>query len=253
MKDTICNQVRLEIDEAEMTAPLSAAAKEHLKSCGECKDSYVKEMKLRQIVGSLEPVNAPPDFDFRLRARLANERSLSNHFLASPLRLFRSRSLAVAAMLLIFAATVVMIRQTNRKGQLPDTTTASTRDEGSPITDKPVTPVITQPTDEGTQATIAVNDRNKPNRRTVNAPTINKRPAASIEFSGTSAPVIRNEQSMATMAGFPLDVSKQSFKVSLDDAHGSSKTILVPAVSFGAGRALTGTAPVNQFAPKGDW
>ena len=252
MKDTICNQVRLEIDEAELTTPLSTAAKEHLKFCGECKEFHAKEMKLRQIVRSLEPVNAPADFDFRLRARLANDRSQANHFLASPLRLFRSRSLAVAAMLLIFAATVFMIRQTNRKGQVPDTTTASTRDQGSHIADTPVTPVITQPTNEGTQATLAVNERNKPNRRTVNA-TVNKRPATSIEFSGTSAPVIRNEQSMATMAGFPLDVSKQSFKVSLDDAHGASKTILVPAVSFGAGRALTGTAPVNQFAPKGDW
>ena len=249
MKDTICKQVRFEIDEAELSTPLSSAAKEHLKTCGECNEFHSKETKLRQIIGSLEPVNAPADFDFRLRARLAND----GRYSASPLRLLRSRSFAVAAMLLIFAATVLMIRQANRQDPVRDTSTASTSsgDQGS----RPVVETVNPKpeTTQETKSTVAVTDINKRTPRTVNLPVANRRSVASIDFSGTTAPVIRSEQWMATMATFPLDVSKQSFKVSLDDANGTSKTILVPTVSFGAGRALTGTAPVNQYAPKGDW
>ena len=249
MKDTICKQVRFEIDEAELSTALSSAAKEHLKTCGECKEFHSKETKLRQIIGSLEPVNAPADFDFRLRARLANDR----HYSASPLRLLRSRSFAVAAMLLIFAATVLMIRQASRQNPVRDTTTASTS-SGDQSSRPLVQPVISkQQTSQETKSTVTVTDINKRNPLSATSPVAKRRSVVSIDFSATTAPVIRSEQSMATMATFPLDVSQQSFKVSLDDAHGTSKTILVPTVSFGAGRALTGTAPVSQYAPKGDW
>jgi len=255
MKDTICNQVRLEINEAELSTPLSMAAMEHLKECADCKVFHSKETKLRQIIGSLEPVNAPADFDFRLRARLASDRSRTSLYSAAPLHLFRSRSFAVAAMLLVFAAMVVVIRQASRQDPVRDTTTtASSREQVAPITSPSAMPVSpTKPTNGGTNSTVAVNDTTKPVRRPLSSASTNRRPSATIDFSDTPAPVIRGEQSMATMATFPLDVSKQSFKVWLDDAHGASKTILVPNVSFGAGRALTGTAPVNQFAPKGDW
>jgi len=255
MKDTTCNQVRREIDERELSAPLSITATEHLKTCGECKEFHCKETKLRQIVGSLEPVNAPADFDFRLRARLASDRSLVSQYSASPLLLLRSRSFAVAAMLLIFAATVVMVRQATRQDPaVPDTpSTASGRDQISPDSHAPAPVIPGGPAERSTTSAVAVYDVTKPIRPPRANPVVNKRPLATFEPANTAAPVIRSEQSMATMVTFPLDVSKQAFTVSLDGAHGASRTISVPTVSFGAGRALTGTAPVNQFAPKGDW
>jgi hypothetical protein len=255
MKNTICNQVRVEIDERELSAPLSVAASEHLKICSECKEFQSKETKLRQIVGSLETVKAPADFDFRLRARLATDRSLASNSVIAPLRLFKSRSFAVAVMLLIFAATVLMVRQVTKQDVVHETNTTASVDKPTPVVAAPATTPATpkEPSHEGTTSGFAINDTTKPVRRPGTSTVANRRPVGSLEFSNTSAPVIRSEQSMATMATFPLDISRQSFTVSLDNGHGASRTISVPTVSFGAGRTLPGTAPVNQFAPKGDW
>ena len=49
----------------------STAATEHLRECAACREFHEQQTKLRQIVGSLGTVDAPADFDFRLRARLA--------------------------------------------------------------------------------------------------------------------------------------------------------------------------------------
>lgn len=250
MKHTICNQVRFEIDEKELAAPLTAGAMEHLQQCVDCQEFRTKEASLRRIVGSLETVNAPADFDFRLRARLANDRS-AMYRLSSPVRVWRLLSIAVAAMLLIFAGTVFMLRQSD-----PPQSTAIKMDQAS----KPEDIVPPKPNDEAsksnntsagnnqTAAPIVPTHNNPPPRKSVQSPYVNKRPSVAVDFSSKPAPVI------ATIPTFPLDVSQQVFKVSVDDGSGSSRTISVPAVSFGSRRVLmSGSVSSNQFAPKGDW
>ena len=254
MKHTICNQVRFEIDEKELAAPLSTGAMEHLRQCVDCQEFQTKETSLRKIVGSLETVNAPADFDFRLRARLANDGSAA-YRLSSPVRVWRLRSIAVAAMLLIFAGSVFMLRQTN-----PPQSTAIKTDQASKSEN-----VVPPKTNDGAsnsnnssaednsgieQATapIAAKQNNPPPRKSGPSPNLNKRPSVAVDFASKPAPVV------ATMPTFPLDVSQQVFKVSLDDGTGSSRTISVPAVSFGSRRVLmSGSVSSNQFAPKGDW
>ena len=247
MKHTICNQVRFEIDEKDLTAPLSTSAMEHLRHCGECQEFQSKERMLRQIVGSLEPVNAPPDFDFRLRARLANDRTVASYRSMSAMRVWRMRSAAVAAMLLIFAATVYMIRQ----NQPVQTTSGSNQTASASNDTKPAEPADS-PT-VPTAATVASidgpessTDVKKGLRRRTFATTV-KRPTATLDYSNTVAPVLSIDQT------FPIDVSQPSFKVSLDDGRGTSRTISVPTVSFGSRRVLNPTMASNQLAPKGDW
>ena len=94
--------------------------------------------------------------------------------------------------------------------------------------------------------------KNTTPRRVVPA-AVAKRQSVAVDLSSKPAPVIRGE-AIATMPTFPLDVSQQSFKVSLDDGSGGSRTISVPTVSFGSRRVLMGgSVSANQFAPKGDW
>src|SRR4030095_11400279 len=245
MNHTICNQVRFEIDEKDLTAPLSTSAMEHLRHCSECQEFQNKETKLRQIVGSLEPVNAPPDFDFRLRARLANDRTVASYRSMSAVRLWRMRSAAVAAMLLIFAATVYLIRQNQpapTSGSEPAMNASNDTKSAEP-TNSPTAPPDVVVSKGGSESTIA--ERRNVQPRPVTG--MIKRPAATKDYSNTAAPVLSIDQT------FPIDVSQPSFKVSLDDGRGTSRTISVPTVSFGSRRVLTPTMASNQLATKGDW
>jgi len=67
MKERQCELIRRELDELMLNEDLSAAAAEHLRDCASCQEFRRQQTKLRQIVGSLGTVNAPADFDFRLR------------------------------------------------------------------------------------------------------------------------------------------------------------------------------------------
>jgi hypothetical protein len=70
-----CKACRVEIEETEQGTPLSSSADAHVESCSNCRAFRDEQATLRQMIGSLEVVAAPADFDFRLRARLASVKS----------------------------------------------------------------------------------------------------------------------------------------------------------------------------------
>ena len=253
MKHTICNQVRSEIEEKDLTASLSAGAMEHLRRCRECQEFQSKETNLRRIVGSLETVAAPPDFDFRLRARLASEANGASYRSMPAVRVWRMRSAAVTAMLLIFAATIFVIRQ-NQTGEPQNNVKVvaegnAVQSPASP-SESPTTPPEDQVLTRQDSGNIAGAKRNNP-RRALTATA--RRPTSSIDFGSQAAPVQSTNPNMASMPTFPLDVAQPSFKMSLDDVRGTSRTISVPTVSFGSRRVLNTSMSSNQYAPKGDW
>src|SRR5437588_7685741 len=108
-----CRIVRREIDESELNLRLSDQAQAHIVSCPSCRKFRDERTRLRQLVGGLEPVTAPADFDLRLRARIAAERqrparaSLFPHFLLS------TPAMAAAAVIVMLAASIVWFSQRN--------------------------------------------------------------------------------------------------------------------------------------------
>lgn len=54
---------------------LSDAAEAHLSACANCRAFGEERLALSRLVGGLEKVSAPADFDFRMRARMAAELS----------------------------------------------------------------------------------------------------------------------------------------------------------------------------------
>ncbi|MGB8508804.1 MAG: hypothetical protein WCD76_10385, partial [Pyrinomonadaceae bacterium] len=66
-----CKRYMLEMEEASGGAGLSREARAHLRACRHCLDFYERGESLSRLVGGLEKVVAPPDFEFRLRARMA--------------------------------------------------------------------------------------------------------------------------------------------------------------------------------------
>ena len=109
MRNMNCQNVRREIDEAAPGEALSVAVSAHLETCVACETLSREQSKLQAIISSLGTVEAPGDFDFRLRARLAGERNGT----ARPFGLgdfsFGFRSAAVAMVLLAIGAAFVFV------------------------------------------------------------------------------------------------------------------------------------------------
>ncbi|MGH9882652.1 MAG: hypothetical protein ACRD6N_14545, partial [Pyrinomonadaceae bacterium] len=103
MKAVNCESVCRQIEEVDLGSQPDSAAQEHLRRCDPCQRFYEERMKLRLMVASLETVPAPPDFDFKLRARLRNEQPEHAGFRVGGLA-FGFRSMALAALILVLAA-----------------------------------------------------------------------------------------------------------------------------------------------------
>ena len=88
-------------------------AEAHAATCAECAAFHDERFRLRELVGALEPVVAPADFDVRLRARIARERD--SHKQPFIFRFIMSTpAIAVAAVLVMVVGTIVFMNQRNR-------------------------------------------------------------------------------------------------------------------------------------------
>ena len=247
MKERQCEVIRRELDELTLGDEGSTAVTQHLRECGECREFHQKQTRLRQIVGSLGTVEAPPDFDFRLRARLANESSSAGFHLRA-FQWSSAKGFAAVAILLVFVGGVVYVRTISNPPAGP---VAVQGDEPvkppvKPVEDKVVTPV--QPPQAALNEVSDTTSRK--NRGTERVVRPQKRTPVSMDFSSERAETISNSSRQSTI--FPIDASQQSFTVSLDDGRGNARTISLPTISFGSQRVIP-TTTANQFTQKGVW
>ena len=246
MRKNNCGVVRQELDELMLGETASAAAVEHLRECAACREFNQQQTKLRQIVGSLGTVAAPPDFDFRLRARLANDSSSAG--LTWP---FARRGFALATVLLVFATGAVLLKNILNRPAGPGEVVTTQQPAAAPEPPKQVetgTPQV----NPGPQMAALPEKRPQTIKTERPSSTASRTPRRLVaeDFSSTRAEVISGQEPLSEFDAFPLDASLQSFKVLLDDGRGNARTISVPTVSFGSQRTLqTG----NQFAPKRVW
>jgi hypothetical protein len=248
MRNNNCKLIRRELDELMLGEAWSAAATEHLRECAECREFHVQQTKLRKIVGSLGTVEAPADFDFRLRARLANDSSSAP---AIYWRLVRG-GLVTAAMTVVVLLGVVAVRDAMRQGENIGEVARKPEVHQPVKTDQAAPPVVQE--DKKPDQVIAgvTNDAAPVIRKSDRRPPTDdkKRSLSSFAISSTRASVLNGTEPAGMSTAFPIDSSIQSFTVSLEDGRGNAKTISVPTVSFGSQRIGQGG---NQFAPKRDW
>lgn len=262
MSNINCRNIRRAIEEAGSADLLSAAALSHLESCAACEKLSRQQTRLQGIVAGLGTVEAPGDFEFRLRARLAGEKRA----VARPLRLsFGLRSAAVAALLLLIGSLVAFVAlksgsNSQVAGGHQATPKPVTKDAGPKQIAVPgsVTPgsieVAQAPTGN---APVRASDHTTRGRRVGNE-LASFRPAklpGTQDSSGTRAPVLKRDQLTESYptAAFPINASYQSLKVSVDDAHGTSRTISLPSVSFGSQRTLSQNASPLLASSRGSW
>lgn len=244
MRKNNCEVVRQELDELMLDEACSSSAAAHLRECSECREFQQQQTRLRQIVGSLGTVSAPADFDFRLRARLANDSSS-----AAYLPIMR-RGFALATVLLVFATGAFLMRNVWNQPVTTDKVVITTPQPAA-IPEQPKQVETTNPKKE--QMVASKPEKRSPSiKNERSSSTVAKAPRRLVaeDFSSQRAEVISGQEPVSGFEAFPLDASLQSFKVSLDDGRGNARTISVPTISFGSQRMLqTG----NQFAPKRVW
>lgn len=248
MKDKRCEPVRRELEELMLNEDFSAATAGHLQTCSDCRDFQRQQTKLRQIVGSLGIVNAPADFDFRLRARLAAVSEAPSFRFWS----FTVKGLATTAVLVVFGVGAVVVWQRTHEQQPPAVA------EAPPQVQEPVQREYpnreASSTAHGRESIPVVADNGTSSRRKSERSRVAytpKRTISTVDFSSERANVVSNTRPAIDNATvFPIEASLQSVRVSLDDGRGNARTISFPTVSFGSQRVLP---TANQFAPKGAW
>ncbi len=246
MRKTNCKLIRRELDELMLGEACSGSATVHLRECASCREFHEQHTKLRQIVGSLGTVEAPADFDFRLRARLANDAGSAPAIYWA----FARRGLAVAAMVIVFATGAIVVRNILKQPARVDDV-AQRPEVLQPVTPDQAPPVVKE--EKKPDQVVAGVDYNFPVtiRKSRSTQTdYKKRPLSSFAISSTRAEVINGAEPAGMSAAFPIDASVQPLTVSLEDGRGNARTISVPTISFGSQRIGQGG---NQFAPKRDW
>jgi hypothetical protein len=256
MRKNNCEVIRRELDELMLDEAYGASVAEHLEGCSACREFRDTRTKLRQIVGSLGTVAAPPDFDYRLRARLASDSSSAGFHLNSAYWPFARRGFAVAAVLIVFATGVVLVRNVvNKRSEVVVTTVnpePPPKQQSPANSETSASNATPAPTKELTAGAQESDPRKIRNERSPRPGSRSQRSLTAVDFSSQRAEVVNGSETVASSgapAVFPIDASLQPLRVSLDDGRGNAKTISVPTISFGSQRLPNG----NQFAQKGVW
>jgi hypothetical protein len=273
MRRMNCRSVRRELEEAAPGEMLSSVAGDHIKNCVECGTFREKHLKLRKLVSSLGTVEAPGDFDFRLRARLAGEErgsarpfTMRNLFVGFRAPVFVTVLLLIGSALLFLSLRkpvdnphlsgetklapsqkqATAIEQAGNDGQQSSGTQVAS---GSNTTQPEVTSAKQNSFETPTQRRTA-------GRRLLPEQVGSLRDGErqrTRDLSSTQATVFRPTEHLAqtgTSPAFPIDASYQSLKLSFDDGRGSARTISLPKVSFGSQRVLAQGA---SSSPRGSW
>lgn len=256
MKAVNCKSVWLEIEASDPGREPDNRTKEHLQTCTGCQLAFEKELKLRRLVGSLGTVPAPPDFDFRLRARLATERSAKKSWALGGMSLV-SPSLALATVVLLLGA-VFLVRSLNTPSD--DQVTTVQKDNGAkqatPGAVSDAQPIVPEVGAGDTARNLTSGVIRKPSKRTRShqgSSIAGNSVTTSKDFSNTAAEVVQRTETRE-QTGFPIDGSSDSLKLSLDDEAGISRTISLPRVSFGSQQLVAGESPVLvKTSAKGVW
>lgn len=259
-----CQTCRAEIEELEAGSLLSESASAHVRVCPECWAFHDERQALRRLVGSLGPVHAPPDFDFRLRARIASAKT--NGSQRSPWLSFLSSAPAIglAAAFALLVAGFVIYRQMKSvpqaEGLARDTVVEqpeqrnnvqATNQPGSEVAGAGSTenvknenpPVIVE--EKHQRAGVRINPgRNAPQQTVAKAPRIVSNDSAALAareitperpqpFNGATNAVVE----------LPVRSASQPVRISLDGRDGARRTVTLEPVVFGsqdlAGRGLS--------------
>ena len=243
MKEIGCKTVSKEIDELESGQLPGAKTQAHLEVCGPCRSFHNDRQKLRQMIAGLETVEAPGDFDFRLRARLANLRAERVPAFSS--FGFGLPSIALAVLVILLGVGIYMRGTTNSVNDRP-LAQLETPQSAEPLPVQHASPAdpnsIELAASQEAAGLTSSAQRVAPLKERVRSRKVNR---------SSNSNAVRRDDFVAkseTSAMFPLEAA-EPLRVSVDYATGGSRTISLPAVSFGSQQVVaTGASMVKTSA-----
>ena len=266
-----CQMCRIEIEESGVNASLSDGARAHLSACQVCRAFHDERQALKRLVGSLEAVSAPPDFDFRLRARINAAKATGNHRSSWRSFLASAPAIGLAASFALLVAGVVFYRQVNRTAPAAEQPSAIANiQKPEQVTTNPVPAVqTTQVSDENknSDVTTVVAKNRRPRasggqrgaRREASQMAANtQQPVVSNEMSSRAAPQIIAGSASPLRAQnnaiveFSVRSSSQPMRVSVDDRGGAKRTVTLEPVVFGS-QDLIGRNSSRPATSQGIW
>ncbi|MCA1631073.1 MAG: hypothetical protein LC785_11230 [Acidobacteria bacterium] len=264
-----CQKFRTEIEELGRGAALPAQAETHAAGCDSCRSFRAEGERLRALVGGLARLEAPGDFEFRLRARIARSEGAGDRPASWRGFVPGAAWLTVAGCLVLALGVFVSFRQgrtPSPQAQPAIDQIAGTKDT-TPANDRQpaVTPVI----DELPTASGEVKTNTSPSRvgRRVLAPRRGKfvlpreaaRELASLQnVEAASETHVLDSQGMKIYVGSPIALPVSTQEAPLEalfkDTNGATRSVSVNAVTFGARGLPSRRAPVrNASYTQGVW
>lgn len=244
MNNRECRVTRREIETSELHQRLSDPALTHLESCVGCREFHCERTSLRELVGSLEPVVAPGDFDMRLRARIAAEQnggarvSFFQRFVVS------TPAMAVVALIIMLTGSIVWFAQHQRERQSSIAAGNPRAEQALKTADEAATTKTTSPVTDSTAnpstEVVAKGSRPEPYRATAGSKSAGARGASDFYTKGAES-IKQGEQRAGEVS---LRAPVKPLVVSLEDEKGGIRKISLPPVSFGSQRLVDNRMPV---------
>jgi len=268
MRKINCRNIRREIEEARSADFLSAAARSHLEVCAACGTLSRQQIKLRAILSSLETVEAPGDFDYRVRSRLAAEKRMGTRVLLFTNFSFGAGFAAVAAVLLLIGSAFIFVSfrtssnpavADGKQNAPPPSVTTGPGEKAAPINATTPDHIQVAEVQKGNEPRSIDSGRSpqrslpkalEPRREIAGVRT--PRRFGTLDQTQMGARVDRLADSYPT-AAFPINASYQPLKLSVDDSRGTSRTISLPSVSFGSQRTLSQTSSPLIASARDTW
>ena len=261
-----CQKCKNEIDERDLRHDerLSDAAEAHLSACANCRAFGEERLALTRLVGGLEKVSAPADFDFRMRARIAAELGARR---APRPRLFNFTpavlSWPLAACLALVVSAALYFQQQQPDAALTPAEQASAASPLPPAADTtPINEQLSEQLSEGEKLVVngrqgdavAPSKNRTAQRRRVSPERITAAAATSVRgatletaearlegssSAGVLGSTVRFDSTAArrsegALIPVQLGASERPLNVVLRDGSGEARTISVDSVSFGS-------------------
>ena len=243
MNGKTCREMRRQIDELDLGQDPNAQIAAHLISCPACAAFRNERAALRSLVGSLEPVAAPADFDMRLRARIAATRTAEQQpFFA---RLIGVPAIAMAAVVVLAVGTTVLISQRN---STPSTGLTAHQEPAAPTGDRVAT-VAPAKSSDSAQLVASGKDQPPVDKPQSFSGKRNRQPARSV-VSRDQAVMAANTVRQGDEESF---VPSKRVEVSLEDDQGTKRKISLPPVSFGSQSLVNNRIPVSYSSNSRIW
>ena len=247
MNSRECRVTRQEIEQSELHERLSESALTHIGLCVGCRDFHGERTRLRELVGSLEPVIAPGDFDMRLRARIAAEQSGGARVSFWQRFVVSTPAVAVTALLVMLAGSIVWFAQHERQ-QRPSIAAANSGRTEQAIrrpeeaADNKTTAAADDSATKPAPELVVKGSRPDPYRATGGNRTTGNRVAS--DFLTRGAESIKQGQERGGEVSLTAPV--KPMVVSLEDEKGGKRKISLPPVSFGSQRLVDNRMPVTS-------